>query len=91
MVYIETRTTHTEVLADLLQELDYKINGVISSATNHRAHPTFNTKTAIRAELQQLMGAAEMVRNVHGGTLPDAVEAKIGHARAAVDALNARR
>jgi len=78
-MYIETRTSAEEVMADVLKELEYKANSVRNQAQNRLDHPTFITLPALRAEANQLQGMYSMAIRVVGGIelIPDALIAKV--------------
>lgn len=86
-MFIETRTTHTEVLADVLKEVEAKANSVVSRVVTFKRHSTYDTKTAIRQELWMLYGMAQLARQVTKQPLPERVEAKLDDAVDAVESL----
>ena len=86
-MFIETRTTHTEVLDDIFKEVSHQANSVISQVRGFKAHPTHNTKTGIRQELWALQGMVSLARRVSGNLLPAEIEAKYDEAHAAVKSL----
>jgi hypothetical protein len=86
-MFIETRTTHTEVLADVLREVEHKANSVVNTVVAFKHHPTYNTKTGIRQELWQLQGMAQLARQVTGKALPESVQRKLDDAVDAVESL----
>jgi hypothetical protein len=88
-MYVETRTTHTEVIADMLKAVEQQANSVVNQVVTYRAHPTYNTKTSIRQDLWALYGMEQLARRVSGVPLPDALHAKVKDAVDAVESLKA--
>jgi hypothetical protein len=84
-MYIETRTSHAEVLADIRREVVHMANRVINGARIIRAHPTYLTKTQFRHDYERLTGAFELAQRVHGDDtlLSGEVNEKMGDAHAA--------
>jgi hypothetical protein len=80
-MYIETRTTHTEVLDSIIREVHAQANSLTNSVWTIKVHPTYLTKTMLKEQYHEFNGAVALARRVFGGALPDAVEAKVIYAR----------
>lgn len=63
-MFIKTRTTATEVLADLFREVNRQASRASNSAHNRRAHPTYMSKPALREMLAWMEGAYELAMMV---------------------------
>lgn len=89
MVYVETRTSHVEVLADVAHELVAMANVVINNVDTRIDHPTYLTKTDVRTNFQMLRGAYELAARVSGGAhlLPNDAQVKYAAACVAMEKL----
>lgn len=63
-MYIETRTTHTEVFEDIHRHINYLCNSLIDSARQRITFPSTIRKTDLREKEQQLQGAVSLARLV---------------------------
>lgn len=92
-MYHETRTTIDEVLRDVAKEVAAQANRVISNVSTWTAHPTYITRTEIRANYHRLLGAEELAGRVFGGfdRLPDDLRIHVAKARAAMNELRGKR
>ncbi len=83
-MFVETRTTHTEVLEDLYMEVGHVANRANADAYLLRTHPTMITRTAVRNSLVGLRAVASAARSVSGGELPVELTQRVIDAEAAV-------
>jgi hypothetical protein len=74
-MFVETRTTVAEVLADVQRELGYAAMRVAANVRTKRVHPTFVTKVQIRESLSELTGAFIVTAQVLGGS--DKIDADV--------------
>ena len=79
-MYIETRTTHRQVLDDVGLHLNYKLNNLIASAIERKRHPSYMSKRMLKDKVLEVRGAASLARNVYGGELPQALGEKLQEA-----------
>lgn len=91
-MYIETRTTADEVLADVVAELRRNCFSVINDANTRRIHPTYITKPMLRENLASLSGAHSLAAQVLGGydRVPPEVQELLMQARRDVAAVLAQ-
>jgi hypothetical protein len=85
-MYTDTRTTAREVLDDVETEVRAFASRTESGVTTRRRHPTFITKTQLKADLDRLNGVYELAIRVAGGDdqLNEATRSAVERARAAV-------
>ena len=82
-MFVETRTAAEEVKADMLRELEFMANGLLSQLRTVRSHPSFVTMKLLREEGDRFAGALRLVRMVYGDNFPEESEAKFAEAIAA--------
>lgn len=88
-MYVETRTSAAEVLAEVHIEVRAMSYRVINDASNRKAHPTYLTKPMQREHLWQLQGAHQLAWRVTGTDLPEDIEALYTRAvRTAIESLD---
>lgn len=88
-MYTDTRTTAREVLDDVETEVRSLASRTLSGVTNRRDHPSYLTKTQVKADLERLNGAYELAARVAGGDdqLSQSTCDLVEWARAAVAAM----
>lgn len=84
-MYTETRTTAREVLDDVETEVRAFASRVLSGVVNRRDHPSYITKTQVKADFERLNGAYELAARVAGGDdrLCEVTRSVVERARAA--------
>lgn len=87
MTYVETRTEAQEVLRDASREVCYVATALINAVSIFTRWPAYNTKTALRADFQRLVGAYLLANRVSGGRLSAEAEAQYERAGQAIESL----
>jgi hypothetical protein len=88
-MYIETRTTADQVLADVFRQVEFKANGLNSSVAQRRRSSSSVTNKQLRESIAELTAYWSMAMNVAGGfdQLPNALVYKVSEARDAARKL----
>ena len=82
-MFVETRTAAEEVKADMLRELEFMANGLLSQLRTVRSHPSFVTMAILKEDGARFAGALRLVRTVYGDSFPEESETKFAEAIAA--------
>ena len=90
-MFVETRTTATEVIEDILKEVRSMAFRVINDADTRLTHPTYLTKPMQRENLHRLMGAYEVAYRVVGTDLPSELDALVTRANDVAKASLAKK
>lgn len=85
-MYIETRTTHTEVFEEIYRRLNYMCNGLGNTARERITFPSTIQKTLLKDRLKELRGAEALARLVIQGDdpFPQELEDKLRETREVV-------
>lgn len=78
-MYIEDRTTHTEVFRDIYREINFMCNALGNTARQRITFPSTIQKTLLRQREAELSGAINLARLVIQGDspIPDGLASKI--------------